>query len=111
MPSPRTSSCAVGVRPVGDVEHDDGMGLLIDPVANAPVSTMTGAGGVLPRVLVAQWMTDAAGIVQKRACGELSGCGSDLLGKLCELALCAGPNIKLPATARLVHAAPASWNR
>jgi hypothetical protein len=42
---------------MGDVQHDDGAGVLIDPVANAPVRSA--AGGILPGLLILQRMSDA----------------------------------------------------
>jgi hypothetical protein len=63
---------------------------------------------MLPRVLVPQWVTDTTGIIQERTRNELGCCAGDLLGQLGELTLCAGPDVKLPTTARLAHAAPAS---
>ena len=85
------------------------MGVLVDPVSHAPVSTS--ASGMLPGVLIPQWMTYPAGIIQERTGNELGCRGADLLGQLSELTLRAGPDVQPPAAARLAHAAPASSSR
>ena len=91
---------------MGDVKHGDGVSVLGDPVAYAPVRTA--AGGVLAAVLVAQWMTNTPGIIQERTRDEFGSRGSDLLGQPGKLTLGARPDIEPPPAGRVAHAAPAS---
>lgn len=80
----KRSQAAYGSRPVSgrsvrDVEHDDRVSLLIDPVTDPPI--LPAARGVLARILVAERVPDPVGVVQERADDELRGRGGDLLGK------------------------------
>src|SRR5260221_9003869 len=68
-----------------DVEHDNGVGLLLDPVTDAPV--LPAARGVLACVFVAKRMPDTVRIVKEGPTIELGGCGGDLFGQPRELAL------------------------
>lgn len=92
-----------------NIEHDNGMGLLLDPVTHAPVPST--ARGVLASVLVAERMANAVRVVKERADDELSGCRGDLFGKTRELALSARTYVEVPAVAGISHAAPVLRNR
>ncbi len=92
-----------------DVEHDNGVGLLLDPVTDAPV--LPAARGVLACVFVAKRMPDTVRIVKEGPTIELGGCGGDLFGQPRELALSARPDVELPATPSIGHAAPVLRNR
>ena len=94
---------------MGDIQDDDGVSVLIDPVANAPARS--GAGGILPGILILKRMADAMRILQQRAGEELGRRGSDLLRQPRELTLSARPDVEILASGTLGHAAPASWNR
>jgi hypothetical protein len=61
-----------------DVQDDDGVSVLIDPVANMPVRPA--AGRILPGTLIAQQMADAVRVLQQRASEEPGRGRSDLLG-------------------------------
>jgi len=56
-------------------------------------------------------MADAVGILQQWAGEELGRRRSDLLRQPRELTLSARPDVEIPASGTLRHAAPASWNR
>lgn len=105
----RAASRAVGVRTMRDVEHDDGLGLLVDSVADAPF--LATAGGVLASVLVVERVTDAVRVVQQRADDELGGRRGDLLRETGELALRTRADVEMPAPASIGHAAPVLRNR
>src|SRR5579859_6561908 len=105
----RRPSRAVDVRTMRDVEHDDGLGLLVNPVADAPL--LATAGGVLASVLVVERVADSVRVVQQRADDELGGSRGDLLGETGELALCTWADVEMPAPASIGHAAPVLRNR
>jgi hypothetical protein len=73
----RAASRAVDVRSMRDIKHDDGLGLLIDAIADAPL--LATASGVLARVFVVERVTDAVRVVQQGADDELGGSRGDLL--------------------------------
>jgi hypothetical protein len=94
---------------MGDIEHDDGLEVLGDPVTDAPVAAS--AGGMLTGVLITQRVADTVRVIQERASNELGSSGGDFLGQPVELASRAGPDVEAPATARSAHAAPAPFSR
>ena len=94
---------------MGDIQDDDGVSVLIDPVANAPARSA--AGGILPGILILKRMADAMRILQQRAGEELGRRGSDLLRQPRELTLSARPDVEILASGTLGHAAPTSRNR
>ena len=94
---------------MGDVEDDDGVGLVGDLVADAPVTAS--AGRMLTGVFVPQRMANTVRVIQERAGDELGrGCG-DLFRQASECALCPWPDVELPAATRAAHAAPVSFSR
>ncbi len=94
---------------MGYIGHGDRVGLLVDPVAEAPV--LTAARGVLAGVFVAQGVAGTARIVRERPEDELSGRRGDFSGQALELALGARANLKAPAPAGIGHAAPGLRSR
>jgi len=63
---------------VRNIEDDDGVGRVVDPVADAPVTSS--AGRALTYVLIPQGVPNAVGVVQQRPGDELGHGDSDLSG-------------------------------
>lgn len=83
---------------MGDVEHDDGAGVVDDPVAHAPVAAP--ASRILSRIFVSQRVADSVGIIEERASNEFGGSSRDLLGQPGKRPFGTGPDIQVPAAAR-----------
>ncbi len=71
-------SRAVGDRTVRHIEHDDGMGRLVNAVTDTPLPPA--ARGVLASVFIAKRVADAIRVVKERADDELGDRRGDLLG-------------------------------
>ena len=60
------------------IEHDDGMGRLVNAVTDTPL--LPAARGVLASVFIAKRVADAVRVVKERADDELGDRRGDLLG-------------------------------
>lgn len=85
------------------------MGLLVDPVPDAPLPPTTRR--VLASVFIAQRVTYAERILHERPKYELSDRRGDFLGQMLQLALATRTNLKAPARASIGHAAPGLRSR